>query len=191
MPYALFDTGPLLCFAGCRLGPSLLRARYLGRVGVVGHIDVELRGLRKDRSPAVSDAARRALDEFHWLERHPIDDERLLRRAEELRDRLQAFKRRPGANPEGASKDWGECLTLAFAESREDTVVVVANEDAVRDLAPRLEIPMACAVDVLRAMVRDRALTHKQAYTAYREMLTVTDAGAVVTEEEGFLPGRY
>lgn len=191
MLYALFDTGPLLCFAGCRLGPSLLRARYSGQAGVVGQIDVELRGLRKDRSSAVSDAARRALDEFHWLERHSIEDEGLLRRAEELRDRLRAFKRRPDANLEGSSKDWGECLTLAFAESREDTVVVVANEDAVRDLAPRLEIPTASAVDVLRAMVRDKALTHKHAYTAHREMVRVTDAGAVVREEEDFLPGRY
>lgn len=191
MPYALFDTGPLLCFAGCRQGASLLRARFSGQAGVVVHIDVELKGLRNASSPAVSGAARRALTEFHWLERHPVDDEGLLRRAEELRDRLQAFKRRPDTNPEGSSKDWGECLTLAFAESRGDTAVVVANEDAVRDLAPRLGIPTACAVDVLRAMVRDGALTHNQAYTTYREMVTVTDAGAVVRNAEDFLPGRY
>jgi predicted nucleic acid-binding protein len=121
---------------------------------------------------------------YGWLDRAVVDEPVLLQRAEDLRARLRAFKRRPDVDTAGSRKDWGECVTLAYAEKKAHdgpVVLVVTNDDAARALGEFIGLPVATAVDVLRALVADGELTKKQAYQVYRQMVAATvDPGEAV-----------
>lgn len=173
LPYLLFDTGPLLSFGACKNGSNLLRDRYEGRAGSVTDVIRELDGLTRNNNRALARAAG-AASGFTWLDQIEVTDEAVLLRAEELRTQLRAFQKRPDQASSNKRRDWGECVTLAYAEQMQASgmVVVVANEDAARALAQVLptRIPTATAVDVLRGLVRDKALTKKQAWRLYRQI---------------------
>jgi hypothetical protein len=166
----------------------LLKDRYEGWGGVVTEIDRDLHGLQHNSHPPLADAARAAMQHFHWLARFAVDDrDSVLGRAEELRVQLQAFKRYPDRSSAGGRKDWGECVTLAYAEHLPHVVVVVANENAARALCNKLNIPAASAVDILRAMAKDATITPGAAFAMYGQMTRATDAGDVITSAADFV----
>jgi hypothetical protein len=185
--YALFDTGPLLCFAVTDRGPALLKQRFAGWSGIVTDIDRELQGLCRHRDEPIAQAAKAAITNSAWLERQVVDDPDELERIEQRRIELRAYQRRPDVAPHGR-KDWGECATLVVAERLKaaGSVVVVANDDAARSLARKLTIPTASAVDILRAFVKNKNITSAIAYRMYRDMVAVVDAGDVIRSEADF-----
>jgi len=182
----LFDTGPLLCFAACNGGLTLLKNRYAGQSSIAMDIDVELEGLGRSASPDLSRAAVTAYRGTRWLRRIVVTDV-LIRRAEQLRIDLQAFKNYPELSAPMSRQDWGECVTLALAEAHCSPVLVIANDTPARHLATRLRILTASAVDVLRGMIRDGAITKKAAFRMYQQMVAVgTDAGEVINGPTDF-----
>lgn len=174
--YFLFDTGPLLCFAGIPRGYGMLAARYKDRAGVISDVHRELHGLANRTGP-VGEAAKIAVSKYGWLESHQLTDVDDLKKVEATRHRLQTFKqhRKRVQDLEGNRKDWGECATLVLAEkfraaNRRQIVVVVANEDAARDLAEADGIPAICAADIFQALVDDGHLTANQAFQHCRKL---------------------
>ena len=69
----LFDTGPLLCFAAIRTGPTMLKERYRPSGHTTAHVLAELRGLRKSRNGAIAKAASIAANQMGWLTTHTFD----------------------------------------------------------------------------------------------------------------------
>jgi hypothetical protein len=182
----LFDTGPLLCFAACNGGLTLLKNRYAGQSSIATDIDVDLVGLSAKAPPGLSRAADTAHRQARWLRRIVVTGA-FIDRAEELRTDLQAFKNHPKPLAPMSRQDWGECVTLALAESYSDPVLIIANDTPARNLASRLGIPTASAVDVLRGMINDGAINKKAAFQMYQQMVAVvTDAGEVINGPADF-----
>jgi uncharacterized protein with PIN domain len=182
----LFDTGPLLCFATCNHGLTLLKKRYASQSSIAMDIYVELEGLGRSASPVLSSAAVTAYRGTRWLRRIVVTDVHI-RRAEQLKIDLQAFKNYPKLSAPMSRQDWGECVTLALAEDYGSSVLVIANDTPPRQLASLLRIPTAAAVDVLRGMIRDGAITKKAAFHMYQQMVAVgTEAGEVINGPTDF-----
>jgi hypothetical protein len=185
--YYLFDTGPLLAFAAANGGPTVLKGRYAGRAGIISDVDRELRGLTRSNNQQLAAAAHTATVQYGWLDRHVIDDAPGLRTVQQLQIRLQTFKRPERRIPPTAidRQDWGECATLLLAErlrkADQQLVIVIANENAGREMAEAVNIPTVCAADILRAAVKDKTLTAGPAFRMYQQMVSKgIDAGDVI-----------
>ncbi len=91
----VFDTGPLLCFAGFPRGTRLLADRYDGRAWITNDVDRELRGLRNSGNPFIARAADLGVRKLGWISRHGFEGVDALDALRDLRDQLSTF-RRPG-----------------------------------------------------------------------------------------------
>jgi predicted nucleic acid-binding protein len=170
-----------LCFAGAKRGPTLLKARYAGRAGLVAHVDRELRGLRRNNVAQVARAAEVACNSYQWIKRHVDEDDGDLVRIEELREVLDTFRPTRRQGQQSQKGDYGECATVVLAQSLPyEVIVVAANDDAARRLAHVYGIGTVTTVDILRAMVRDETLKAHEAFALLKQMQPALDPGEVI-----------